>query len=164
MVTKRSNGTYFHTQVDITFKFELQDTQFVTGQRRFREKLHKRSIEALLGDPEQLATALGNVVGSKAYKSAKDKLKQIMKHPVGKVDTEYIHVVNDYHVRLDELGRLYPKLQGYTTLNKALRGPLGGKERYWYLDMKNAHSSIVIGLGACGTRSDDFSLPLNDIL
>jgi hypothetical protein len=155
MVRRRSSATYFHTQDAKTFNLEQDFTRFVT-ERQFTEKFHKRTIEEFM-DPdhrERLAMALGDTfVGSVAYKSAMDKLKQIMKHDNG--DTEYIHVVNDYHIRADGLGRLYPKLQGYTTLNRSLRGPLGG-EKYWYLDMKNAQPSIIVGLNACDDRSKDF--------
>ena len=56
---------------------------------------------------------------------------------------------------------MYPKHQGYTTLNSNLRGDLGG-DKYWYLDLKNAHPSIIVGLNACDDGSQDYCRALRD--
>jgi hypothetical protein len=112
-------------------------------------KFDEAAIGKLLDDDDELAVKIGFNTVSTQFLSARQKLQAIVRNSdndgngVLSIDIDF--VVDEKGKRQGQ-GRFYGNLPGYTGLNRVLRGIVGGTKYYWYMDMSNAHPSVLLGL------------------
>ena len=112
-------------------------------------KFDEAAIGKLLNEDHELAVKIGFNDTSNEFLSARQKLQAIVRdsnndgNGVLSIDIDF--VVDGKGQRQGQ-GRFYGDVPGYTGLNRVLRGIVGGTKYYWYMDMSNAHPSILLGL------------------
>ena len=101
----------------------------------------KKAIEHFLADDEALCTQIGARMNSEHHWDAVEYLEALRDD--GRREGALTIIDNIYYLH-DGQGRCYPEKRGYQGLKKQLRGPLGGEQLYTYIDLKAAHTNILM--------------------
>lgn len=115
-------------------------------------KFNEAAIGRLLEHDHELAVKIGFNDCSDQFICAQSKLRKILKLTTNKKKNEDgiisydISFVVDRKGQRQGQGRFAGNVPGYTGLNRALRGIVGGNDYYWYMDMWNAQPYVLLGL------------------